>query len=186
MARKHIPLTITRPGKEELLSYTFDVVDATDAAAFIPFRYPFVDIANYDALRTAGFFRHGGTQPAGGAQSVEVSDELGSSATTNTKTNLGFHLPPTEKLVLLVRVVEALTGASDVATLTISGSEKYLQDAIDLVIPADGDAAGTIYEVDLFNFGLYLGDNGELKLSLATTTEADIDHLEFALVARTA
>lgn len=186
MARKHIPLTITRPGVEELVSYTFEAVDATDAAAFIPFRYPFADIANYAALRTAGFFRHGGTQPAGGAQSLAVSDELGGSATADTLTNLGFHLPPTEKLFLLVKVDEALTGASDVATITLSGSEKYIRDAVDLVIPADGDAAGTVYEVDLFNFGLMLGDEGELKLSLATTTEADIDHLSFALVARTA
>jgi len=186
MARKHIPLTITRPAVEELLSYTFAAVDETDKAAFIPFRYPFADIANEAALRAGGFFRHGGQQPAGGAPSTEVSDELGGSATTNTITNLGFHLPPTEKLVLLVRVVEALTGGNDIATLTISGSEKYIQPPVDLVIPSDGDAAGTIYEIDLFNFGLYIGDNAELKLEVATTTAADFDHLEFALIARTA
>lgn len=186
MARKHIPLTITRPGVEELISYTFETVDATDKAAFIPFRYPFNDIANLSALRTAGFFRHGGQQPSGGAASVEVSDEIGGSSTADTSTTLGFHLPPTEKLVLLARVVTALTGAEDVATITLSGSEKYIQPAVDLVIPANGDAAGTVYEIDLFNFGLYIGDNDELKLLLATTTEADFDHLEFALVARTA
>lgn len=186
MARKHLPLTIVRPGVEELVAYTFEAVDATDAAAFIPFRYPFADIANYDALKTAGFFRHGLTQPAGGTASAAVSDELGGVATADAKTNLGFHLPPTEKLVLLVKVATALTGAEDVATITLSGSAKYIQDPVDLVIPADGDAVGTVYEIDIYNLGLYLGDNGELKLELVTTTEADVDHLEFALVARTA
>ena len=186
MARKHIPLTITRPGVEELVSYTFEAVDETSGEAFIPFRYPFADVANYDALRTAGFFRHGGTQPAGGAASKAVSDELGGSENADTLTNLGFHLPPTEKLILLVKVDTALTGGSDVATITLSGSEKYIRDAIDLVIPADGDAVGTVYEVDLYNFGLMLGDEGELKLSLATTNAADWNHLSFALIARTA
>ena len=186
MARKHIPLTITRPGVEELIPYTFATVDATDKAAFIPFRYPFVDIANGAALRAAGFFRHGGQQPAGGAPSVEVSSELGGSATTNTITNLGFHLPRTEKLVLLVRVSAEFAQTADIATITMSGSEKYLQPPVNVVIPADGDAAGTIYEIDLYNFGLYIGDNEELKVSVNTTTAGDISKLQFALVARTA
>jgi len=184
MARKHIPLTIVRPSIEELITYTFEPVDATDEAAFIPFRYPFADIANYSTLRTAGFFRHGGQQPAGGAQSLVVSDEIGGSSTADTLTTLGFHLPPTEKLILLVKVDTALTVNTDVATITLSGSEKYIRDAFDLVVPA-ATAAGTIFEIDLFNFGLMLGDNGELKIDVATTTPADFDHLSFALVART-
>lgn len=183
MARKHIPVTIIRPGVEELVAYSFEAVDATDKAAFIPFRYPFADIANLSALQSAGFFRHGLQQPAGGAASAAVSAELGGSATADAVTTLGYHLPPTEKLILLVKVVTALTAGTDTVSITLSGSEKYNQAPV--VIESEANpAAGTVFEIDLYNFGLYIGDNGELKVSVATTTAADFDHIEFALVAR--
>ena len=185
MARKHIPVTIIRPGVEELVAYSFEALDATDKAGFIPFRYPFADIANLSALQSAGFFRHGKQQPSGGAASTAVSSELGGSASADAVTTLGYHLPPTEKLVLLVKVVTALTAGTDVATITLSGSSKYLQDPVSIVTPAN-PAVGTVFEIDIYNFGLYIGDNGELKVSIATTTAADFDHLEFALVARAA
>lgn len=183
MARKHIPVTIIRPGVEELVAYSFEAVDSTDKAAFIPFRYPFADIANLSALQSAGFFRHGKQQPAGGAASAAVSAELGGSASADAVTTLGYHLPPTEKLILLVRVVTALTSGTDTVSITLSGSEKYNQAPV--VIESEANpAAGTVFEIDLYNFGLYIGDNGELKVSVATTTAADFDHIEFALVAR--
>lgn len=185
MARKHIPVTIIRPGVEELVAYSFEALDATDKAAFIPFRYPFADIANLSALQTAGFFRHGLQQPSGGAASAAVSSELGGSASADAVTTLGYHLPPTEKLVLLVKVVTALTNGTDKASITLSGSSKYLQDPVVIETPAN-PAVGTVFEIDIYNFGLYIGDNGELKVSIATTTAADFDHLEFALVARAA
>jgi len=188
MARKHIPLTIIRPSVEELIAYTFEAVDATDKVAFIPFRYPFVDISNYEALKTAGFFRHGLQQPSGGAASAAVSSELGGSASADTITNLGYHLPRTEKLILLVKILTAFSADADVATITLSGSEKYNQAPLALTIDtganASADAAGTIYEIDLYNFGLFIGDNAELKITVATDTAADFDHLQFALVAR--
>lgn len=185
MARKHIPVTIIRPGVEELVAYSFEAVDATDKAAFIPFRYPFADIANLSALQSAGFFRHGLQQPAGGAASAAVSAELGGSASQDAVTTLGYHLPPTEKLILLVRVVTALTAGTDKVSITLSGSEKYNQAPV-VIESAANPAAGTVFEIDLYNFGLYIGDNGELKVSVATTTAADFDHVEFALVSRAA
>jgi hypothetical protein len=185
MARKHIPVTIVRPGVEELVAYTFEAVDSTDKAAFIPFRYPFADIANYEALKTAGFFRHGLQQPSGGAASAAVSSELGGSASADAITTLGYHLPRTEKLVLLVKVAEALTSGTDVVSITLSGSSKYIQDPVVIETPAN-PAAGTVFEIDIYNFGLYIGDNGELKVDIATTTAADFDHVELALVARAA
>jgi hypothetical protein len=188
MARKHIPLTIVRPGVEELVPYVFEAVDATDKVAFIPFRYAFADIANVSALQSAGFFRHGLQQPSGGAASAAVSSELGGSASADTLTNLGYHLPRTEKLILLVKVVTPFTADADIATITLSGSEKYNQPEVELTIDTGvnttADAAGTIYEIDLYNFGLYIGDNAELKITVATETVADYDHLQFALVAR--
>jgi hypothetical protein len=183
MARKHIPVTIVRPGVEELITYAFETVDATDKASFIPFRYPFADIANYAALKTAGFFRHGLQQPSGGVASADVSAELGGSASADTITNLGYHLPRTEKLILLVKVVTALTVNTDKVSITLSGSSKYNQADVVLQTVAN-PAVGSIIEIDLYNFGLYIGNNGEIKVSVATTTAADFDHVEFALVAR--
>lgn len=182
MARKHIPLTIARPGVEELVPFAFEAVDATDKAAFIPFRYPFADISNLAALQSAGFFRHGKQQPAGGAASVAVSAELGGSASADAITNLGYHLPPTEKLILLVKVNEALT-SGDTFSITISGSEKYNQPATVIQSVVD-PAVGTIYELDLYNFGLYIGNEGELKISVATEVAGEFDHIQLALVAR--
>ena len=183
MARKHIPVTIIRPGVEELVAYSFEAVDGTAKASFIPFRYPFADIANLAALQSAGFFRHGKQQPSGGSASAAVSSELGGSASADAITTLGYHLPPTEKLILLVKVVTALTVGTDKVAITLSGSEKYNQAPVVIESPAN-PAVGTVFEIDLYNFGLYIGDNGELKVSVATTTVADFDHIEFALVAR--
>lgn len=185
MARKHIPVTIVRPGVEEMVGYSFETVDQTDLASFIPFRYPFADISNLTALQSAGFFRHGKTQPVGSSSaSAAVSSELGGSATADASTTLGYHLPRSEKLVLLVQVAEALTTATDKVSVTISGSSKYLQDAIVFESPA-GPAAGSIFEIPLFNFGLYIGDEGEIKVSQgAFTTADDKAHIKYALVSR--
>jgi hypothetical protein len=184
MARKHIPVTIVRPGVEEMVGYSFETVDQTDLASFIPFRYPFADISNYAALKTAGFFRHGLQQPSGGSASAAVSSELGGSETADASTTLGYHLPRSEKLVLLVQVAEALTTGTDKVSVTISGSSKYLQDAIVFESPA-GPAAGSIFEIPLFNFGLYIGDEGEIKVSQgAFTTADDKAHIKYALVSR--
>lgn len=189
MARKHIPLTIARPGVVELQPITFEAmtqtVSGTNDTMVIPFRYPFVDIANYDALKTAGFFRHGLQQPSGGVASAAVSSELGGSASADAVTTLGYHLPPTEKLILLVKVDTALTTNTDKLAITISGSDKYNQDAVTIETAAD-PAAGSIFELDLYEFGLFIGDEGELQITQVAFagTAADFDHISYALVSR--
>ena len=55
MARKHIPVTIVRPGVEEMVGYSFATVDQTDLASFIPFRYPFADISNLSSITISRF-----------------------------------------------------------------------------------------------------------------------------------
>ena len=54
---KNIPLTIHRPAVDEITPISF-VANADGNTNVIPFRYPFVDIANYAALKAAGYFRH--------------------------------------------------------------------------------------------------------------------------------
>jgi len=102
MARKHIPLTIHKPGLAGLHKVNF-VANADGQDNIIPFRYAFDDIENYTDLKSAGFFRHA---------TKTVSSDLGGSSSEDTKTNLGFQLPPVEKLVLLCKVDTALTSRS--------------------------------------------------------------------------
>lgn len=175
MARKNIPLTIVRPGIEEAQKITF----AANAAAqtnMIPYRYPFNDIENYTALKNAGFFRH---------STLDVSTELGGSKTADEATTLGFQLPRTEKLILLVKITDALT-TDKTLTVTIGGSDEYNIDDIEYTFD-DSVVAGDIYEIDLYNMGLYLDSNGEVQITADGTADADADDakVSFALVART-
>lgn len=173
--RKHIPLTIVRPGVEEIQEIVF-VANVTDYLWKIPFRYPFDDIENYQALRTAGFFRHDET---GGVP--VVSSEYGGSAVVDVKTNLGYALPRTEKLILLVTTNAATL--TDVTILTITGSTQYGIEDVEYTIPVA--VAGKVYEIDLFNLGLLI-DGGELNISIASVTAANNAKVSIALVARTA
>lgn len=184
MARKNIPLTIRKPGT---LAVQVSKV-ANDAANtyHIPFRYPFADIANYNALKAAGFFRHATTT---------VSSELGGSATTNTASALGFQLPRTEKLVLLAHVTAALTTDKHFE-ITISGSAKYgIADKTVLLVEdasVTGDeagivvAAGSIVEIDLFEFGLLLDEDGEIVIEGVGNASANADDgkVSYALLSR--
>ena len=184
MANVNIPLTITRPGLNVVTPIGFQAY-VTETPFQIPFRYPFVDIANYAALKTAGFFRHGLKQyglPAGAA-SATTSDELnpaGDSADANP--TLGYQLPKTEKLVLLVKV-NTLIGA-EVVTVTIKGSSQYRIDDLVFEIPA-ATAAGSVFEFPLYDFGLLIQQgSGHIEVSAASATDEDDEHLDFALVAR--
>lgn len=183
MARKNIPLTIHRPGVEEL----HKIVWGANAAAqtnVIPYRYPFADIENYAALKAAGFFRHSTTT---------VSTDLGGSASADTASNLGYRLPRTEKLILLVKVNSALTTDKKI-TITITGSTEYSIPNKTFILAEDGavdtDAdlvvvAGDIFEIDLYNFGLYIED-GELTITADGNASADADDakVSFALISR--
>ena len=173
MARKNIPLTISRPAVQELREIVF--VANVDLDWVIPYRYPFADIENFTELKNAGYFRHA-TQ--------EVSTELGGSASEDTFTNLGFELPNTEKLILLVKIKTDL--ATDVLTLTIDGSDEYGIDDTVYTIPADA-TVGQVFEIDLYDFGLLIsGTNREVNMKFASDTAGNLDNVEIALIARMA
>lgn len=183
MARVNIPLTIHRPAVKELVKVTF-AANAAGNTNVIPFRYPFADIANYTALKTKGFFRHATT---------DVSANYGGSKTTNTASSLGYQLPATEKLILLVKVTSALTTDKHIK-ITVKGSKKYgiadleLKIAEDTTVDTDGIAvvAGDVLEIDLYDFGLLLDKDGEITITADgnATSHADDDKVSFGLIAR--
>lgn len=185
MARVNIPLTIHRPAVKELVKVKF-TANASGNTNVIPFRYPFADIANYAALKAQGFFRHATT---------DVSTDYGGSKTAATATSLGYQLPATEKLILLVKVTEALTTDKHIK-ITVKGSEKYgiddleLKIAEDITVTGDEDGiavvAGDILEIDLYDFGLLLDADGEITITAAgnASAKADDDHVAFGLIAR--
>lgn len=190
MANKNIPLTIVRP-IASVQQVTFEAY-VTESPFQIPFRYPFVDIANYAGLKTAGFFRHGLKQyPEGGSASAVTSAELnpgsdtgGHNDSADSNAQLGYLLPHTEKLVLLVKV-NTLIGGTDV-TVTIAGSEQYSIPDVTFAIPS-ATAVGEVFEFPLFDFGLYLQrGSGIIKITAASSTTDDEEHLSFALVSRAA
>jgi hypothetical protein len=183
MARVNIPLTIHRPAVKELVKVKF-TANAAGNTNVIPFRYPFADIANYSELKTKGFFRHATT---------DVSANYGGSKTTNTASSLGYQLPATEKLILLVKVVSALTADKNIK-ITVKGSEKYgiadldLKIAEDVTVDTDGIAvvAGDVLEIDLYDFGLLLDEDGEITITAVgnAASKADDAKVAFGLIAR--
>lgn len=183
MARVNIPLTIHRPAVKELVKVKF-TANAAGNTNVIPFRYPFADIANYDALKAEGFFRHATT---------DVSTAYGGSKTANTASSLGYQLPATEKLILLVKVASALTTDKHIK-ITVEGSEKYgiadleLKIAEDITVDTDGIAvvAGDVLEIDLYDFGLLLDEDGEITITAAgnASDKADDAKVAFGLIAR--
>lgn len=166
MARTNIKLNITIPGKlgaSEKIVFTKGTADGLR----IPYRYPFADIANYNALKNIGYFRHA---------TSTVNTSLGSNE-AGTEGRLGFELPYTEKLILLVK-----KGAATAEKLTIVGSSQYRID--DLVITIPAGAIGDLYEIDLYDYGLFIADNVANELGLLIneiTTTA-----ELALIVRMA
>jgi hypothetical protein len=164
MARTNVKLIVRQPGVDGL-SALLVWTDGTADGLRIPRRYPFADIANYAALKTSGFFRHA---------TADVSSEMGGSSVAGSEGGLGYQLPPTEKLILLVR-----KGATTEELFTIKGSPEYSID--DEVISVPVGAIGDIYECDLFNMGLFLAaTDSEPGLSLDTITTT----LDFCLIVR--
>lgn len=184
MANVNIPLTITRPGVNAVTPVGFQAY-VTETPFQIPFRYPLVDISNYEALKTAGFFRHGLKQygaPAGAASATTSSELNAAGDSTNANALLGYQLPKTEKLILLVKV-NTVIGANPVV-VTIAGSAQYRIPAQTFAIPAT-TAAGSVFEFPLYDFGLFIQQgSGIIQVSAASDTTDDEEHLDFALVAR--
>lgn len=175
MAIKNIDLNIKRPGIDGVSDeITFTQVVSDKDYLRIPRRYPFADIANYDELVTAGYFRHATT---------DVSADYGGSKAVDTEGTLGFQLPNTEKLVLLVRRTGVNPAGTAETSFTIKGSLQYGIDDVTVTWAADNTfTSGTkIYEVDLYNFGLFItGVAGEKGIMIESTDNT----LEFALIAR--
>ena len=153
MAIKNIDLNIKRPssaGKK----IVFTGISTADDYFRIPRRYPFADIVDLATLQSDGFFRH---------TTTSVSTELGGSAVADTEGNLGFELPNTEKLILLAK-----KGATTEETLVIEGSLQYGYPDITVTLPAG--SIGDLFEVDLYDFGLYIsGIAGEKGLMIKAT-----------------
>lgn len=185
MAIKNIPLTISQPGVGPFAQVIgFEAVANQGDSFRIPFRYPFADIANKTALDTAGFFRHGLLQygaSAGSRNSVTSSElnPVGDNGDVNAQ--LGYQLPNTEKLVLLVQLTG--TVATHALSITLQGSEQYrIPDKV--ITFAVGTTAG-IYEIPLFDFGLFLSvGTGAIDILVDSTTGANEELVKFALVAR--
>lgn len=182
MSAVNIKLNIVQPGRDgvsEEILFT-NATSKTDPLR-IPYRYPFADIANYAALKERGYFRH---------ETTEVSSLLGGSSATNTEGKLGFQLPPTEKLVLLVKRKGVGSTGTPKQKIVIKGSLLYSIPDIEVEFPADANftSGEKLYTIDLYNFGLYIsGVKGEDGISIFVADDKFTDNksnMEFALIAR--
>ncbi len=167
----NIKLNIHQPGIDGVTDeIVFTKILTSEDVLRIPRRYPFVDIAYYQQLRARGYFRHATT---------DVSSELGGSSASNTEGKLGFQLPPTEKLILLVKRTGVATNGTPKQGFQISNSRLHQADPV--VVSWEADPQFTqgvrLYEIDLYNFGLYIDEEQGIQII------TDVD-LEFALIAR--
>lgn len=173
----NIKLNIHQPGIDGVTDeIVFTTIQASgDVKLRIPRRYPFVDIANYQQLRDRGYFRHATTA---------VSSELGGSSASNTEGKLGFQLPPTEKLILLVKRTGVAVDGTPAQGFQISNSRLHQADPVVVSWEADSTfkQGVKLYEIDLYNFGLYI-DNTVYPEEQGIQIIA-YGGLEFALIAR--
>lgn len=182
MSAVNIKLNIVQPGRDgvsEEILFT-NATSKTDPLR-IPYRYPFADIANYNELKERGYFRH---------ETTEVSSLLGGSSATNTEGKLGFQLPPTEKLILLVKRKGIASAGTPEQKIVIKGSLLYSIPDIEVEFPADSDftSGEKLYTIDLYNFGLYIsGVKGEDGITIFVEEDKFTDNkssMELALIAR--
>jgi hypothetical protein len=178
----NIKLNIVQPGRDgvsEEILFT-NATSKTDPLR-IPYRYPFADIANYAALKARGYFRH---------ETTEVSSLLGGSSATNTEGKLGFQLPPTEKLVLLVKRKGIVSAGTPDQKIVIKGSRLYSIPDIEIEFDEDENftSGEKLYTIDLYNFGLYIsGVEGEDGITIFVEEDTFTNNkssMEFALIAR--
>ena len=176
-AIKNIDLNIKRPSVEGK-KIVFTTVATADDHFRIPRRYPFADIADYATLKAEGFFRH---------TTTGVSSDLGGSSVADTEGNLGFQLPNTEKLILLLKRDGVASTGTAKLTITIEGSIEYgIEDKIIEIAADETFTSGTeIREIDLYDFGLYItGVPDEKGLMIKVETEDTITTVGLALIAR--
>jgi hypothetical protein len=176
-AIKNLDLNIKRPGVEGK-PIVFTSVATTGDHLRIPRRYPFADIVDYATLKSEGFFRHATTT---------VSSDLGGSSTADTEGNLGFQLPNTEKLILLLKRNGVASTGTAKLTITIEGSAEYgIEDKVIEIAADETFTSGTeIREIDLYDFGLYItGIPDEKGLMIKVETTDTISTVGLALIAR--
>lgn len=167
----NIKLNIHQPGIDGVTDeIVFTTIQESGDVLRIPRRYPFADIANYQQLHDRGYFRHATTA---------VSSALGGSSASNTEGKLGFQLPPTEKLILLVKRTGVATDGTPEQGFQISNSRLHQADPVVVNWPADPQFTEGVklYEIDLYNFGLYIDNTGGIQIIAS-------EGLEFALIAR--
>jgi hypothetical protein len=148
MADVDAKITIKTPTKA-YQDITFQSLSANDVFV-IPYRFPYGDIVNATALKADGKLRN--------------------SSTTVGKYGGGYQLPQTEKLILLAKL-----GTADATTLTFTGNKFKGIPNKTVEIPAG--SVGDLLEIDLYDFGLLLTEEGEVKIK---TDKA----LSVALIAR--
>lgn len=130
-------------------SITFQSLSANDVFV-IPYRFSYGDIVNATALKADGKLRN--------------------SSTAVGKYGGGYQLPQTEKLILLAKL-----GTTDETTLTFTGNK--FKGIPDKTVEIPEGSVGDLLEIDLYDFGLLLTEEGEVKVK---TDKA----LSVALIAR--
>jgi hypothetical protein len=150
MANKNIKVLISQPNRGINVPLELNNFIAKDASSYlrIPRRYPMADVVAPDK-----YFRHNVQQNGSNAVETAVSSEIGGAAGAGVLSTLGFELPPTEKLILLVKKGPAENTA---ATFVVKGSLEYKQEDLTVTLPATA-IAGTLYEIDITSFGLFIG-----------------------------
>lgn len=135
MANVDAKITIKTPTKA-YQSITFQSLSADDVF-IIPYRFPYGDIVNATALTADGKLRN--------------------SSTTVGKYGGGYQLPQTEKLILLAKL-----GTTDKTTLTFTGNE--FKGIPDKTVEITAGKVGDLLEIDLYDLGLLLTEEGEVKI----------------------
>jgi hypothetical protein len=148
MANVSAKITIKTPTKAYQSIY-FQRLSANDVFV-IPYRFPYGDIVNATALKADGKLRN--------------------SSTTVGKYGGGYQLPQTEKLILLAKLK-----TTDKTTLTFTGNK--FKGIPDKTVEIPAGTVGDLFEIDLYDFGLLLTEEGEVKIK---TDKA----LSVALIAR--
>lgn len=135
MADVSAKVTIKTPTKA-YQDIAFQSLSADDVFV-IPYRIVYGDIVNATALKADGKLRN--------------------SSTTVGKYGGGYQLPQTEKLILLAKL-----GTADKTTLTISGNK--FKGIPDKTVEIAAGAIGDLLEIDLYDLGLLLTEEGEVKI----------------------
>ena len=145
MATKNIKVVIQTPSYEGAKKLTFTSLTSADVAQ-IPYRYPYVDVIGNDSFR---------------AGNTDVTTKYGGLNAADSNSAIGYQLPTTEKLILLLKVK-----STDAIKLKFSSSSRINHEP--RVVDIAAGAVGDIIAVDIFDLGLFI--QGDKKNGCATIT----------------